>query len=146
MINTIVLMGRLTADPELKTTQSGISYVRFTVAVERPFKNGDEKITDFINCVAWRSTAEFISNYFSKGQMIAVVGSLQTGSYINAEGIKMYTADVSVQSVSFTGDKRSEPEAAPASESQRRTRTSRAAARTHTEITPDIDPDQDLPF
>ena len=77
MINTVVLMGRLTADPELRETSNGVSYCRFSIAVDRAHKSGEDKVTDFLNCVAWRQTAEFISRYFTKGQMIAVVGSLR---------------------------------------------------------------------
>ena len=114
MINNITLMGRLTADPELKNTAGGTPYCRFSVAVDRPFKSGDEKITDFISCVAWRQTAEFVSRYFTKGQMIALVGWLQTGSYTNRDGAKVYTTDVSVISVSFCGEKKDSGGSQPA--------------------------------
>lgn len=106
MINNVVLMGRLTADPELRTSQSGVSYIRFSVAVERPYSKGKDKTTDFINCVAWRQTAEFIDKYFVKGQMIALVGSLRTDSYTNKDGAKVNTVDVNVDNVSFTGGAR----------------------------------------
>ena len=88
-INTAVIMGRLTADPELKTTSSGLSVLSFSVAVERNYqKEGEEKAVDFINVVAWRKTAEFVSKYFHKGSMIAVTGSLQTRSYEDKNGNK----------------------------------------------------------
>ena len=107
MLNVVVLMGRLTADPELRSSSSGVSYCRFTVAVDRGYtKPGEEKKADFINCVAWRQTAEFVSRYFSKGSMIAVQGSIQTGSYTNRDGVKVYTTDINVDNVSFTGSKR----------------------------------------
>lgn len=149
MINVVVLMGRLTADPELRTTANGTNYSRFSVAVERPFKNGDEKITDFVNCVAWRQTAEFVSRYFTKGQMIALEGSIQMGSYTNKDGAKVYTTDILVNSVSFTGSKGvsetgSQPAAAPAE--QKPPKQTKAAKKNHTEVPPDIDPDEDLPF
>lgn len=106
MINNVVLMGRLTAVPELKTTQSGISTIRFGVAVERRYnKQGEEKQTDFIDCVAWRQTAEFISKYFNKGSMIAVVGSIQTRSYEDKNGNKRKAVEVQVENVSFCGSK-----------------------------------------
>lgn len=106
MINNVVLMGRLTAAPELKTTQSGISTIRFGVAVERRYnKQGEEKQTDFIDCVAWRQTAEFISKYFNKGSMIAVVGSIQTRSYEDKNGNKRKAVEVQVENVSFCGSK-----------------------------------------
>jgi len=107
MLNVVVLMGRLTADPELRTASNGTPYCRFSVAVDRAYaRPGEEKKTDFINCVAWRQTAEFLTRYFTKGQMIAIEGSIQTGSYTNRDGAKVYTTDVNVNNVSFTGSKR----------------------------------------
>lgn len=106
MINNVVLMGRLTAVPELKTTQSGISTVRFSVAVERRYnKQGEERQTDFIDCVAWRQTAEFVSKYFDKGSMIAVIGSIQTRNYEDKNGNKRKAVEVQVDNVSFCGSK-----------------------------------------
>lgn len=106
MINNVVLMGRLTAVPELKTTQSGISTVRFSVAVERRYnKQGEERQTDFIDCVAWRQTAEFVSKYFNKGSMIAVEGSIQTRNYDDKNGNKRKAVEVQVDNVSFCGSK-----------------------------------------
>ena len=107
-MNKVVLIGRLTADPELRQTQSGISTCRFTVAVNRKFKNQNgEYDADFISCTAWRQTAEFVSKYFSKGKMIAVEGSLRTGSYTdkNHSDVTHYTTDVFVDGVEFCGDK-----------------------------------------
>lgn len=103
-MNTAILMGRLTADPEIRTTNSGLNYCRFTVAVDR-YTKGEDKKTDFINCVAWRQTAEFVERFFSKGKMIAVQGSIQTGSFTNKDGAKVYTTDVLVDKVHFCGDK-----------------------------------------
>ena len=107
-MNKVVLIGRLTADVDLRQTQSGISSCRFTVAVNRKFKNdkGDYD-ADFITCVAWRQTAEFISKYFSKGKMIALEGTLRTGSYTdkNHSDVTHYTTDVYVDAVEFCGDK-----------------------------------------
>ena len=106
MINNVVLMGRLTAVPELKTTQSGISTVRFSIAVERRYnKQGEERQTDFIDCVAWRQTAEFVSKYFNKGSMIAVEGSIQTRNYEDKNGNKRKAVEVQVDNVSFCGSK-----------------------------------------
>lgn len=106
MLNCAIIMGRLTADPELRTTTSGIATTRFTVAVDRNYvKAGEEKKTDFINCVAWRQNAEFISKYFQKGSMIAIQGSIQTGSYDDKNGVKRYTTDVIVDRASFCGGK-----------------------------------------
>lgn len=107
MLNLVAIMGRLTADPELKTTASGISVCRFTLAVDRNYaKAGTERQTDFISCVAWRNTAEFVSRYFVKGQLMALDGSIQTGSYTDNNGVKKYTFDVVANNVNFTGDRR----------------------------------------
>lgn len=104
-MNSVSLMGRLTADPELKTTQNGISYCRFTVAVNRYSKDGEDT-ADFISCVAWRSTAEFICNYFLKGNKIALIGSIQTGSYTDKDGRKVYTTDVNTDKAFFCESKK----------------------------------------
>lgn len=102
-------MGRLTADPELRQTQSGISSCRFTIAVNRKYadKQSGERQADFISCVAWRQTAEFVTKYFSKGSMICVEGSLRTGSYTdrNHQDVTHYTTDCYVDSVEFCGSK-----------------------------------------
>ena len=102
-------MGRMCSDPELRQTQSGISSCRFTIAVDRKFadKNTGERQADFISCVAWRQTAEFVSKYFSKGKMIALTGTLRTGSYTdkNHSDVTHYTTDVFVNNVEFCGDK-----------------------------------------
>ena len=105
MLNCAVIMGRLTADPELRQTPSGVSVTRFTVAVDRGYvKPGEERKADFINVVAWRQTAEFVTRYFSKGSMIAVQGSIQTGSY-EKDGIKRSTFEIIADNVSFCGSK-----------------------------------------
>ena len=107
MLNNTVLMGRLTADPELKHTQSGNAVVRFTLAVERSYaKSGEQRQTDFIDVIAWRSTAEFVSRYFQKGMLVAVQGSIQTGSYTDREGIKRKSFDVAANQVHFAERKR----------------------------------------
>ncbi len=99
-------MGRITQDLELKTTQSGLSVLSFTVAVDRSFvKQGEERQTDFIDCVAWRQQAEFINRYFGKGRMIAIEGTLQKRSYDGRDGTKRWVTEVVVDNVSFTGEK-----------------------------------------
>ena len=103
MLNTVVLMGRITQDIELRSTTSGTSVIQFTVAVER-YGKGEDKQTDFINCVAWKSTAEFISKYFGKGRMIAVTGRLQSRSYEDKNGNKRTAIEVNVDQASFTGE------------------------------------------
>lgn len=106
MLNCAVIMGRLTADPELKTTASGISVTSFCVAVDRSYvKPGEERQADFINVVAWRSTAEFVSKYFRKGSMIAVQGSIQTRSYDDKNGNKRTATEIVADNVSFCGSK-----------------------------------------
>lgn len=107
MLNCVVLMGRLTADPELRTTASGISVARFSIAVDRGYtRPGEEKQTDFINIVAWRQTAEFVSRYFHKGSMIAVQGELRMNRYQDkATGQNRTTYEVMANNVSFTGSK-----------------------------------------
>ena len=103
-INTAVIMGRLTADPELKTTSSGLSVLSFSVAVDRNYqKEGEEKAVDFINVVAWRKTAEFVSKYFHKGSMIAVEGSIQTRKYEDKDGNKRTAFEILANTVSFCG-------------------------------------------
>lgn len=103
-MNRVILKGRLTADPELKNTQSGVSVLSFSVAVNRRFSKTNE--VDFINCQAWRSTAEFISKYFVKGQEILLCGSLQVRSWEDDNGNKRYATDVVVDEVDFCGSKR----------------------------------------
>lgn len=107
MMNKIFLQGRLTADPELRHTQSGIAVASFTLAVDRDFKNKEtgEKTADFINIVAWRQTGEFVSRYFSKGRMAIVEGRLQIRSYTDKEGNRRTAADVVADNVYF-GDSR----------------------------------------
>lgn len=106
MLNSIIIMGRLTADPELRSTSSGLSVTTFTVAVDRNYaKSGEEKKTDFIPVSAWRSTADFVSKYFRKGSMIAVQGSLQTRNYEDKNGNKRVAFEVLADQVSFCGSK-----------------------------------------
>lgn len=104
MINNAVIMGRITHDLEVKQTQGGKSVLRFNVAVDRPTKQGQEKQTDFISCVAWNGQADFIRKYFGKGRMIALVGSIRTGSYTDKNNVKRYTTEIWVDNVSFTGE------------------------------------------
>ena len=107
-MNKVILVGRLTKDPDLRTTNSGISCTRFTIAVNRKFKNdAGEYEADFISCVAWKGTAEFISRYFQKGQMIAIEGNLRTGSYQDKthSDVTHFTTEVYVDQAEFTGSK-----------------------------------------
>ena len=109
MLNHIVIMGRLTRDPELRRTGSGIAVASFTVAVDRDFggRDGGEKETDFIDCVAWRQTGEFVSKYFTKGSMIVVSGRLQIRGWTDKDGNKRRSAEVVADNVYFGESKRS---------------------------------------
>lgn len=114
MLNSVIIMGRLTSTPELKTTNSGLSVTSFTVAVDRRFqKQGEEKQTDFLNVVAWRQAADFVCKYFNKGSMIAVQGELQTRNYEDKNGNKRTATEIVADNVSFCGGKK-EGAAAPA--------------------------------
>lgn len=113
MLNTVVLMGRLTAAPDLKTTTSGTSVTSFTLAVDRRYTQDGEKKADFINCVAWRSTAEFITKYFNKGDLIAVTGEIQTRNYEDKNKNKRTAVEVVVNEASFCGGKNNSSSPAP---------------------------------
>ena len=108
MLNHITIMGRLTRDPELRRTGSGIAVASFTVAVDRDFggRDGGERETDFIDCVAWRNTGEFVSKYFTKGSMAVVSGRLQIRSWTDKDGNKRRTAEVVADNVYFGESKR----------------------------------------
>ena len=108
MLNHIVIMGRLTRDPELRRTGSGVAVASFTVAVDRDFGKNEagEKETDFIDCVAWRQTGEFVSKYFTKGRMAVVSGRLQIRSWTDKDGNKRRTAEVVADNVYFGDSKR----------------------------------------
>lgn len=105
-INCVVLMGRITRPLELKKTQNGKSVVQFSIAVDRKYqKQGEERITDFFNLVAWGSTAEFITKWFDKGDMIAVTGEIQSRNYEDKNGNKHTAVEILVDTVSFCGSK-----------------------------------------
>lgn len=107
MLNRVILMGRLTSDPELKTTGTGISVTSFSIAVDRSYvKSGEERKADFFNIVCWRNTAEFVCRYFGKGSMIAIDGQLQSRSYQAKDGTNRTVVEVVADNVSFTGERR----------------------------------------
>lgn len=118
-MNNVSIIGRMTADPELRHTQGGTACTRFNVAVDRRVKQGEEKQADFINIVAWDKTAEFICKYFSKGQRIALTGSIRTGSYTDRDGGKRYTFDVWANNVEFCESKTEKHIAQPQPEQQK---------------------------
>lgn len=101
MLNRVILMGRLVADPEMRQTAAGIPVARFTIAVDRPYQKDKERQADFIRITAWRSTAEFVSRFFTKGKMIIVEGSLRNDNYTDNNGVKHYGMDVLADNVSF---------------------------------------------
>lgn len=115
-MNKVILVGRLTKDPEIKTTSSDKKYCNFAIAVDRPFKdaNGNRQ-ADFINCVAWNQTAVFIQKYFKKGSKIGIVGSIQTRTFEDNEGIKHFVTEVTVSEAEFVESaSKTEPTTAPA--------------------------------
>lgn len=101
MLNKVILMGRLVADPEYSKTQSGVSRCRFRIAIDRPYQKDKERQTDFISCSAWRNVADFLQKYFSKGKMIIVEGTLQNNDYTDKNGIKHYSMTVNADNVKF---------------------------------------------
>lgn len=104
-MNKVILMGRLTREPEMRQTPQGTSVTRFTLAVNRRYAKEGQQQADFINCVAWRQTGEFIARYFNKGAMIAAVGSIQTRSWDGQDGKRQYATEVNVDEAYFTGSK-----------------------------------------
>lgn len=137
MINSVILTGRFTADPELKTTQSGISVTSFGIAVNGPKNKDGEQRTDFITVVAWRSTAEFITKYFRKGNLIGIEGSIQTRKYQDKDGNNRTVFEVLADRVHFLESKR---------ESTQESNSVPAPPSTDTGDFTGIDPDDDLPF
>ena len=133
-INNVVLTGRLSRDPEIKQTQSGVSVCNFCIAVDRQYKSGEEKICDFINCVAWRGTADFVSKWFRKGDGIGVTGSIQTRKWVTDGCENRYATEVLCQQVSFLYGKKNAAEA---------TQTPVEAAQNYVEIE---NISEDLPF
>ena len=110
MLNRVVLVGRLTKDPELKYTASGVAVTNFTIACNRPYKNQQgEQEADFINCVAWRKPAENLANYMKKGGLIGVDGRIQTRSYDGQDGKKVYVTEVVAENIQFLESRNSQP-------------------------------------
>lgn len=107
MLNRVILMGRMVADPELKTTNTGISVTSFRIAVDRSYvKAGEQRQADFFDIVAWRSSAEFVCKHFTKGSLIAVDGQLQTRQYQTKDGSNRSTVEVVADNISFTGERK----------------------------------------
>lgn len=138
MINQVALMGRLTKDPELKHTPSGVAVTTFSLAVSRSYcKQGEERQTDFIDITAWRNTAEFICRFFGKGQMMAVEGMIQTRTYTDKDGKNRKAFEIVARDASFCGDRREQTGAPPPTQ---------AAASEANEDFSVIDDDDDIPF
>lgn len=148
MINTVALMGRLTYDPELKSTASGVSVLRFQIAVDRNYqRQGTERQADFIDCVAWRQTAEFVSRYFRKGSLIAVEGSIQTQNYTDKDGNNRKSVEVVANNVSFCGSKNDSGTNAPAQQAAFEQPAPSYASAQGSDFEEIVDEDEDdLPF
>ena len=131
MINKAILMGRLTRDPELRHTGTGTPVCSFTIAIDNGY--GEDKKTDFINCVAWNKTAEFVSNYFAKGRMTIVIGRISTRSWDGQDGKKCYATEVVASEVSFGESKRDDSSSAASDSSSE-------------EFVPLMGDDEDLPW
>lgn len=138
-MNNVQLIGRLTADPELRHTQSGTACTRFNVAVDRRVKQGEEKQTDFITIVAWQQRAEFICKCFSKGQRIALTGSIRTGSYTDREGNKRNTFEVWAENVEFCESKAEKAQNQSQNQQQQKNETL-------PDVSMEYDMNADLPF
>lgn len=134
MLNQISIMGRLVRDPEMRRTGSGLAVTSFTLAVDRDYseKDGGERETDFIDCVAWRQTGEFVSKYFAKGRLAAVTGRLQFREWTDKDGKKRRNAEILVDHIYFCGDKKYSAESRPEPSESR--------------FMPMDDPDEGLPF
>ena len=141
MLNTAILMGRLTADPELRHTPNDIPVITFTLAVERSYaKSGEQRQADFIDIVAWRYTAEFVSRYFQKGQLVAIRGSIQTRTYTDKEGKKRKAFEIIADQVHFAEGKR---DTSPPSQGYNR---NEEALNTGPDDFEEVPTDDDLPF
>ena len=138
MLNKVFLMGRLAHDPELRQTTAGASVCRFSVAVERPYKNqAGEKETDFIDCTAWRQTADFVARYFSKGAMSLIEGAMRNNNYTDNNGVNHYGMLVQVDQVSFCGSKRESDGAFAPQQPQQQTVQPTAAAQPEPQLSLD---------
>ena len=143
-MNHVSLVGNLTKEPAYGTTQSGVTYCRFTVACQRRFKNANGTYdADFIDCVAWRQTADFVHKYFIKGNRIGLTGSIQTGSYTAQDGTKRYTTEVAVENVEFVAPRGDSVQ--PSGEAPQRNEQQRMNTASREEDMQEIE-DDELPF
>lgn len=148
MINSVVIMGRLTFEPELRTTPSGLSVLNFQIACDRNYQaQGEERKADFIDCQAWRQKAEFIAKYFHKGDMIALEGSIQTDNFTDKNGNNRKTVTISVSNASFCGSKKDKPNIDVNGEPDASHQAPPAyASADESDFEEIIDDDDDLPF
>lgn len=153
MLNVVAIMGRLVADPELRTTPAGHSVCSFRIACDRSYvQQGQERQADFIDIVAWRQQADFVSKYFQRGSLIAVEGSLQTRQYQDKQGSKRTAVEVVANNISFAGAKRQDGQSVPSYEQQTvsHVQQAKAAQPAYTQGSMDdfavINDDDDLPF
>ena len=152
MLNVVAIMGRLVADPELRTTPAGLSVCRFRIACDRSYvQQGQQRQADFIDIVAWRQKADFVSKYFQRGSMIAIDGSLQTRQYQDKQGSKRTAVEVVANNISFAGAKRQDGQNVPSYEQQTASYVEQAKAQTSfAQGSADdfavIDDNDDLPF
>ena len=147
MLNTVVLMGRLTADPELRHTPNDIPVTSFTLAVDRSYvKSGAERQTDFIDIVAWRSTAEFASRYFRKGQLVVVEGSIQTRNYQDKDGNRRKAFEIVADNLHFAEPKRDNAPSSQGGYSRQDNAPGVSFSNGDAEDFEEIPTDDDLPF
>ncbi len=152
MLNVVAIMGRLVADPELRTTTQGNSVCSFRIACDRSYvQQGQERQADFIDIVAWRQQAEFVSKYFQRGGLIAIEGSLQTRQYQDKQGNKRTAVEVVANNISFAGAKRQDAQSVPSYEQQTISHVQQAKAQSgfaqgSTDDFAVIDDNDDLPF
>lgn len=147
MLNLAVLMGRLTAEPELRYTPNNVPVTTFTLAVNRSYaKAGTERQTDFINIVAWRSTAEFVTKYFHKGQLVAVEGQIQTRSYQDKQGINRRAFEVVASNVHFAEAKKDYQDINNKQEESQEIKNQEAYINANADDFAEVTSDDDLPF
>lgn len=151
MLNVVAIMGRLVADPVLRTTTQGNSVCSFRIACDRSYRQGQERQADFIDIVAWRQQADFVSKYFQKGSMIAIEGSLQTRKYQDKNGNNRTAVEVVANNISFASTKRQDAQSAPSYEQQTISHVQQAKAQSgfaqgSTDDFAVIDDNDDLPF
>lgn len=144
-MNVVVLVGRLTDNPELRKTSSDISVTRFSIAVDRPHKSGEERQADFISLVAWRQTAEFITRYFTKGQRIGVEGSLRMNKFTNKDGNNRTSYEVVINNAHFVENKR-DNNSSSTTENVAQSKNASSFTNTDSEDYGEITSDDDLPF